>query len=179
MKAEGTRDYHMRGKCLCGKVEFEVLGRIARLYQCHCGLCRKQSGSSSNTATIVTENHFRWLAGKEGISSWVKDTGFRSDFCSTCGSPVPNPLRSTDYWWIPAGLLEGESEAKVAAHLFIGSKASWDEITGTASRYDEMPQLLDIVTILHPNIKTRPSIDPATPIGSERPTYANDSVIAE
>ena len=37
------------------------------------------------------------------ISSFVKPSGFRSDFCKTCGAPVPNLLRKTSIYWVPAG----------------------------------------------------------------------------
>jgi hypothetical protein len=122
---------------------------MPRLYQCHCSLCRKQSGSSSNTATIVGAEHFRWLAGQEHISSWVKDTGFRSDFCAKCGSPVPNPLRGTPYYWVPAGLLDGEQELDVAAHLFVGSKASWDVIAAPGEKFEAAPKLLQLISLLY------------------------------
>lgn len=131
----------MLGKCLCGQIEFEISGTIPKLYQCHCSLCRKQSGASSNTATIIAEAHFRWVDGQEYISSWVKDTGFRSDFCSHCGSPVPNPLGSTAYYWVPAGLLEEDVQLSVSAHLFVGSKASWDVISSPGRQYETMPEL--------------------------------------
>src|SRR5579859_2238045 len=88
----------MRGKCLCEAVEFEIIGSNPKLYQCHCSLCRKQGGSTSNTATVVAFENFRWVSGQERISSFVKPTGFRSDFCSMCGSTVPNPLRNTPYF---------------------------------------------------------------------------------
>ncbi|OIO57759.1 MAG: aldehyde-activating protein [Alphaproteobacteria bacterium CG_4_10_14_0_2_um_filter_63_37] len=97
----------MLGQCLCGAVQFELLTR-PKLYQCHCSLCRKQGGSVSNTATIVAAERFRWIQGLESIGSWVKATGFRSDFCRTCGCPVPNPLRDTPYVWVPSGLLDGD-----------------------------------------------------------------------
>lgn len=123
------------------KIEFELLGPAPKLYQCHCSLCRKQGGASSNTAAIVAKERFRWIAGEERISSWVKDTGFRSDFCSNCGSPVSNPLRSTPYFWVPAGLLEGNAPLKISAHLCVGSKASWDVIAAPGTQYDAMPEL--------------------------------------
>ena len=135
----------MRGKCLCGSIEFEITGTVPRLYQCHCSLCRKQGGASSNAAAIVGGEHIRWIGGQEHISSWVKDTGFRSDFCSICGSPVPNPLRSTPYYWVPAGLLEGDVRLEVGAHLFVGSKASWDVICGPGRRYETMPELPELL----------------------------------
>jgi hypothetical protein len=141
----------MQGKCLCGSVAFEVTGAAPKLYQCHCSLCRKQSGSSSNTAAIVEAAHFRWLAGQEHISSWVKDTGFRSDFCAKCGSPAPNPLRGTPYYWVPVGLIDGEQELQVSAHLFVGSKASWDVIAAPGVKFEAAPQLTDLISLLHPN----------------------------
>ena len=135
----------MRGKCLCGLIEFEVLGVAPKLYQCHCSLCRKQGGASSNTAAIVAQEQFRWLSGQEHISSWVKDTGFRSDFCSNCCSPVPNPLRSTPYYWVPAGLFEEGVQLIVSAHLFVGSKASWDVIASPGTQYETMPELSELL----------------------------------
>ncbi len=135
----------MRGKCLCGLIEFEIIGVVPKLYQCHCSLCRKQGGASSNTAAIVAKEQFQWLSGQEHISSWVKDTGFRSDFCSNCGSPVPNPLSSSPYYWVPAGLFEGDAQLKVSAHLFVGSKASWDVIASPGTQYETMPELSEIL----------------------------------
>lgn len=135
----------MRGKCLCGLIEFEIVGVVPKLYQCHCSLCRKQGGASSNTAAIVAEEQMQWLSGQEHITSWVKDTGFRSDFCSNCGSPVPNPLSGKPYFWVPVGLLEGDVQLKISAHLFVGSKASWDVITSPGKQYETMPELAELL----------------------------------
>jgi hypothetical protein len=85
---------------------------------------------------------------KSHISSYVKPTGFRSDFCSHCGSPVPNPLRNTPYYWVPAGLLDGDVRLEIVAHLFVGSKASWDMIPPNGTHYETMPELADLVALL-------------------------------
>ena len=139
----------MHGECLCGQVKFEILGSIPKLYQCHCSLCRKQGGSSSNAATIVAAENFRWLRGEEIISSWVKDTGFRSDFCSKCGSPVPNPLRNLPYVWVPAGLLDANAQLEICAHLSIASKAVWDTIASPGLKYETVPELSRLLELLH------------------------------
>lgn len=138
----------MRCSCLCDQVEFEIVGDIPNFYQCHCLLCRKQGGSTSNTATIIESKNFRWLAGQEKISSWVKDNGFRSDFCSTCGTPVPNPLGSKPYYWVPAGLFSEEVHSSIVAHLFAGSKASWDVISLPGKQYETMPELAEVIKLL-------------------------------
>lgn len=137
----------MRGTCLCGHIEFEIVGTVPRLYQCHCSLCRKQGGAASNAAAIVANEHFRWLAGQEHIASWIKDTGFRSDFCTTCGSPVPNPLGNTPYYWVPAGLLDDTDQLKVSAHVFVGSKAAWDVIAAPGRQYETMPELAELLQL--------------------------------
>ena len=129
----------MRGSCLCGGVEFEVLDPPRKLYQCHCSLCRKQSGAASNAAFIVRGDQLVWHAGQNLVSSYIKPSGFRSDFCSRCGSPVPNVLRNTSTVWVPAGLLEDSSSLAVAIHLFVGSKASWEPSPASGTLHEEMP----------------------------------------
>ena len=134
----------MKGSCLCGAVCFEVSGEICSLYQCHCSLCQKQSGSTSNTATVVKSDDFAWLSNSTAnITRWQKPTGFSSHFCKTCGSPVPNPLRE-HYYWIPMGLIEErKTHPTIDHHLNCKSKAGWDRIPETESMYEDMPDSLD------------------------------------
>ncbi|MCE7523734.1 GFA family protein [Alloalcanivorax xenomutans] len=115
----------MQGECLCGSVKFEIDGEIRNLYQCHCSLCRKATGAAANAATLVPSSSFRWISGQSGIRSYQKPSGFRCDFCSVCGSPVPNSLRGTEMIWVPAGLLTGLAASRVAVHLHTASAAPW------------------------------------------------------
>jgi len=142
------RQIDMRGQCLCEAVSFEIVGATPKLYQCHCSLCRKQGGSTSNTATVVAAENFRWLSGEESISTFVKPTGFRSDFCSTCGSTVPNLLRNTPYVWVPSGMLEGTEKLEIAVHLYVGSRAAWDKALLTGQLFETMPEMLTFIELL-------------------------------
>ncbi len=139
----------LRGSCLCGEVRFEVSGPFPKLYQCHCSLCRKQGGSVSNTGLIAAADKFRWISGEEGIGKWQRSTGFRSHFCRHCGSTVPNPLRDTGYFWVPAGALDDEGSFEIAAQLFLGSKFSWDNPPGAGLQHEEAPSLAALIEILH------------------------------
>jgi hypothetical protein len=129
----------MQGKCLCGSVRFSLSGELPNLYQCHCSLCRKVSGSSSNSAFKIAREQLRWDAGAELIRRYESETGFKSHFCSRCGSPLPNPTANDSAWWVPVGLLEGDAGLRVGAHLFVASKAPWDVIPDAAEHFDEMP----------------------------------------
>lgn len=130
-------------------VRFEVAGPFPMLYQCHCSLCRKQGGSVSNTGLIVATDKFRWLAGESAIGQWQRSTGFRSHFCKTCGSTVPNPLRDTGYIWVPAGALDDGGTLKIGAQLFLDSKFDWDEPRSDGIQYRTAPGLGELIAILH------------------------------
>ncbi|RFA29272.1 aldehyde-activating protein [Alkalilimnicola ehrlichii] len=133
----------MKGDCLCGEVRFEVDGALPNLYQCHCSLCRKATGAAANAATFVHKQNFRWLAGQHKIASFQKPSGYRSDFCSLCGSPVPNPLSGTDLVWIPVGLLNGPLQAEIKAHLHLSASASWERDAADCLRLAAGPDSLD------------------------------------
>ena len=141
----------MIGKCLCGAVQFKITGDVPNLYQCHCSLCRKQSGTASNGATLVHRNSFSWLSGEDKITRYKMEDGFTSHFCSICGCPVPNPLRETDKIWVPAGTLPGDIDSEIAVHIYTESKASWDEISNKGKQYDEMPDFETLYNLLHGN----------------------------
>ena len=129
----------MQGKCLCGGVSFSLSGELPNLYQCHCSLCRKVTGSSANAAFRVERVQLSWNSGEELIQEYQSASGFKSHFCSRCGSPLPNLTDEDSAWWIPVGLLEGDEELQVAAHVFVGSRACWDVIATSAEHFDEMP----------------------------------------
>ena len=138
----------MRGTCLCEAVSFEISGPIPKLYQCHCSLCRKQSGTMASAALLVAAEDFRWLSGEAQISSFVKATGFRSDFCSRCGTTVPNPLRGTPYVWVPSGMLAGSENLEIAVHLFTDSRAHWDTAPLVGQVHAEGSDLLALIAAL-------------------------------
>ncbi len=142
----------VKGECLCGTVRFEIQGEVGNLYQCHCSLCRKVTGAAANAATFVDAERFSWRGGEGAIRSFVKDSGYRADFCQHCSSLVPNPLRDTDLVWIPAGLLEDSKNLKVVAHLHTASRADWDSCTEsaqTAQCFDSMPDLKALHQLLY------------------------------
>lgn len=129
----------MRGKCLCGEIEFELHGDVPNLYQCHCSLCRKVTGSAANAAFRIGADQFAWISGSVQIREFVTESGFKSHFCATCGSPVPNLTSNDSAYWIPAGLLEDSSELELVAHLYVASRAAWDVIADVGEQFDEMP----------------------------------------
>jgi hypothetical protein len=125
-----------RGSCLCGGVRFGYSRAVTQIGMCHCSQCRKVSGVASNAVIVVPEADFEWLCGEDLRQLYVKPTGWRTTFCRTCGSPLPQQLPGKAAYWVPAGLLDDDPGVKVAGHIFVGSKATWDEIAGSAPRFE-------------------------------------------
>ena len=129
----------MKGQCLCGQVAFELSGKIPALYQCHCSLCRRVSGSSANAALVIDAAQFSWVRGEERIQRYRRADGWKSHFCRECGSPVPNSSREGRAFWVPVGLLEDDPSLRLGAHLYLASRAHWDVVADHGSQFDEMP----------------------------------------
>jgi hypothetical protein len=129
----------IRGSCLCGDVRFEYARAVTPVSMCHCSQCRKVSGVASNAVVIVPLDDFRWIAGEELRRTFVRPSGWQTTFCSRCGSPLPQSIRGAAAYWVPVGLLDDDPQTHVGGHIWVGSKASWDEIAGGAPQFAEGP----------------------------------------
>jgi len=127
----------LTGQCNCGAVRFEVKAQPQGVYICHCSICRRSTGSNGIAVIVVPNEDFQWVSGTESVSNWLKpDSQWETSFCKTCGSRLPvhnDPSRMA----VPAGLLGGTTELKVIHHIWVGSKADWDEIGDHGKQHTE------------------------------------------
>ena len=86
------------------------------------------------------------LAARTASRPMWRGIGFPVRFLLSLRVPVPNPLRSTRYVWVPSGLLDGGIPLEVGAHLCVGSKASWDAIPAEGTRFEHLAP--DLKTLL-------------------------------
>ena len=127
----------IRGHCLCGGISFEIEGDITQIGMCHCSKCRRVSGVASNANFMTPKDNLKWLSGKDLVKEFHLPSGWGSRFCSTCSSPAPHLHPGGGAYWVPAGLIEGDPGVRVAGHIYVGSKAPWDEIAGSAPQHEE------------------------------------------
>ncbi|MFQ1699359.1 GFA family protein [Loktanella agnita] len=128
----------MKGACNCGAVAFRVDADLRDVYVCHCSICRRYSGAQGIAVVVVPNAAFAWLHGQDNIRSWDKPgADWQAHFCVTCGSALPGP-NDPDRMFIPAGLLDGDDAGMaVAHHIWVGSKAAWDEIGDDGQQHPE------------------------------------------
>jgi hypothetical protein len=124
------------GSCICGDVSFEIEGDDFEVIQCHCSICRKVTGSTADAMIVIPEDKFHWISGAEKISLYKFASGRERSFCKVCGGTVPRK-DSAQRYWVPAGILNSEFSATVKAHIYVGSKLSWECIGGSAPQYHE------------------------------------------
>ena len=127
------------GGCLCGAVRFELNGPIEVINYCHCSRCRRRTGSAFATVVHAQLEDFRFVAGEEGIATFVPEGWNRRSFCRTCGSPLPGLNEADGEVGIPAGLLDQDPGARPSLHIMVSSKAPWYEISDSVVQHDEFP----------------------------------------
>jgi hypothetical protein len=64
---------------------------------------------------------------------------FTVAFCTRCGGGAPRANRERGFVSAPAGTLDTDPGIRPIAHIYVGSKAPWFEITGDVPQYAEMP----------------------------------------
>jgi hypothetical protein len=76
----------MRGRCLCGLVQFEVDEPVQACVNCHCESCRRQCSAPMTTYIGVPDNQWRWTTEKPKV--FESSPGVERTFCGNCGTPL-------------------------------------------------------------------------------------------
>lgn len=129
----------IRASCNCGAVEFEIRANITEIFVCHCSICRRFSGTHGATVVIVPDDAFAWTRGADQVTTWRKPVGdWQSSFCKICGSALPG-RNDPAHLYVPAGLIPAPADRnlKIAHHIWVDSKAGWDEIADSGKQHPQ------------------------------------------
>jgi hypothetical protein len=134
------RKFQAAGSCLCGKVRFEIDGELERFYLCHCEFCRKDTGSAHAANIFSASAVLRWISGEDDVRQFnLPSTRHSRNFCGTCGSALPIMQMSGKLLVVPAGSLNTDVPVKPDAHIFVSSRANWDEALEKVPTFDRLP----------------------------------------
>jgi hypothetical protein len=127
----------VRGSCLCGDVAWEASGPFELMSHCHCSMCRKSHGTGYATTVAAPAAGFRVVRGEASVARTESSPGTFRTFCPRCGSALWNA--AAERVFMPAGCLDDDPGVRPIAHIFVASKAPWDEISDALPRLDTMP----------------------------------------
>ena len=134
-------DEVLTGSCLCGAVTYRVRAPFLRFAHCHCGRCRKATGTGHASNLYAVPHQFSWSSGQEHVVRFDLPSAqsFATTFCRRCGSPLPHHTRSGREVVIPAGSLDGVPSLQPQVHIFWGSRVPWSCGSGNLPQAVEYP----------------------------------------
>lgn len=125
------------GGCLCGNIRFEISGPINNIVYCHCSQCRKAQGSAFATNGIVKASEFNIISGLDTLTGYESTPGQTKYFCKHCGSPIMSKtLSKPDQVRVRLGTIDSDITERPSAHIFVTSRANWEEIAGDLPQYE-------------------------------------------
>ena len=123
------------GHCNCGIVSFQFTLPTRDIYACHCSICRRSTGNNGVAVVIVPKDAFAWTSGEERIRRWRKlDADWGCAFCDCCGSALPDDNDET-HLYVPVGVIDDSDDLRLAHHIWVDSRARWDELPATGKRH--------------------------------------------
>lgn len=80
-----------------------------------------------------------WLSGYELLTYFPSNEEWGKYFCSRCGSTLCG-VHNGDVHGVTLGCLNGDVDVTLQMHIFVGSKAPWEELPpGDVAQFDEFP----------------------------------------
>ncbi|MEJ6474633.1 GFA family protein [Pseudoalteromonas piscicida] len=127
-----------KGSCLCTQVKYSVMGAAHGFYLCHCQYCQKGTGSAHAANLFFPNARLTWLQGKSLVKCFsIPNTRHLKAFCTCCGSPLPSVQEVGIV--VPAGSLDEAPTIIPSAHLFVASRADWDNQLEKIVAFDTLP----------------------------------------
>ena len=115
-----------------------IKGAFGKRHLYFCSQCRKVQGSAFATNGNVDKENFRFVSGENELTGYEANSDQTKYFCKHCGSPIMSVKKSEpDVVRIRLGTIESDITERPEAHIFVASKANWEEICGDIPKYDE------------------------------------------
>jgi hypothetical protein len=124
----------LRGRCLCGGVEFELTETPDRLRYCHCASCKKLSGGGGTVNVRTRSAAVRILEGEDLIQTYQPPEGSAKTFCLGCGSNLfGGGWPESEFCSVRVTTLDDPIGTLPAAHLYVRSLAPWETLPDDGS----------------------------------------------
>jgi hypothetical protein len=119
----------LRGRCLCGRVSFEISEPLVSAGYCHCTRCQRRTGTAASASARIAPGSLTVVRGGELVRSYIPDDGWAKDFCGNCGGALwARDPRDEDTLVVRLGTIEGDPGIRPSYHQFVTYVAAWEPI---------------------------------------------------
>ncbi|MCJ8340303.1 MAG: GFA family protein [Pseudomonadales bacterium] len=126
----------INGSCLCGKVKYQISGKLGDIVHCHCQSCRKAHAAAFSSVASVSDSDFQ-LMSETPLSEFESSPGKHRYFCRNCGTQIYAKRVATEHIILRLGSLDDDPDATEKNHIWVSQKASWYSINGELPEYPE------------------------------------------
>ena len=132
---ESSRD-SVQGSCLCGAVEYRVVGPVTPINHCHCQRCRRARAAAHATNGLLPIENVAFERGEDNLCEYKVPEAryFTQVYCRSCGSKLPRLDFGRGIAVVPLGSLDDAPNTDEQRHIFVANKAGWHHIS------DHLPQ---------------------------------------
>lgn len=128
-------DLPLKGRCLCGDVQFETSEEPADVMYCHCSMCQRWSSGAMTITAKFPGNAVSFTKGRPKVHK-TSEKG-RRGFCGTCGSHLTfqyltsdpgvgtDLVLETDMVYISVGAFDNTEDLQPRQHYCVDSQLSW------------------------------------------------------
>jgi hypothetical protein len=124
------------GKCECGTVRYRVEDAFVYAMNCHCSRCRAATGSAFKAFAGIEREKLELTDGRDALLV-VGEKTLNDTRCRSCGSLLFSVVRDGAYVHVALGSLVDAPSIRPMAHIFVGSKAPWFDITDGLPQFEE------------------------------------------
>lgn len=126
----------LAGKCVCGAVHYAVADAFGYAVNCHCSLCRQATGSAFKAFASIERDKLCVTKGEDSLLLFGDEKN-NDTRCKVCGSFLYSVVQDGSFLHVAMGTLVDDPTIRPTAHIFVGSKAPWFQITDDLPQFEE------------------------------------------
>jgi hypothetical protein len=121
------------GGCLCGAVRFDAVDVETAHHACHCGMCRRWSGSPFFGATAKSVV----FSTPENVGRYASSEWAERGFCKKCGTALFYYLKPANQYTLSVGAFDDAKPFQLTREIFIDHKPPGYALAGEHPRLTE------------------------------------------
>ena len=129
----------IHGGCLCGACRYLLTTRPKVSANCHCSMCRRQTGAAFLTYVAVNRNSFVMQRGR--LADYRSSSDAIRSHCGSCGSPMTFVFDADpESVWVTLGTLDEPSLVPPTENWFVKDKVEWVCLDNTLKAWPAAPE---------------------------------------